>query len=55
VEVGHRSVTVCHLGNIALRLGRKLQWAPSKELFVGDAEANGMLRREMRGPWKLEI
>jgi predicted dehydrogenase len=55
VEVGHRSVTVCHLGNIALKLGRKLQWAPSKEVFVGDAEANGMLRREMRGPWKLEI
>src|SRR5262249_53884493 len=37
VEVGHRSVTVCHLGNIALQLKRKLTWNPAKEEFVGDS------------------
>ena len=38
-EVGHRSVTVCHLGVIAMRLGRKLKWDPAKEQFVDDKEA----------------
>jgi predicted dehydrogenase len=55
VEIGYRSVTVCHLGNIALRTKRKLRWDPAKEEFVGDSEANSMLSREMREPWKLEI
>jgi predicted dehydrogenase len=50
-EIGHRSVSVCHLGVIALRFGRKLQWDPAKEQFVGDREANSMLNREMRKPW----
>ena len=48
---GHRSVTVCHLGGIALRLGRKLSWDPAKEEFAGDKEANGMVAREQRKPW----
>ena len=51
-EIGHRSVTLCHLANISLRLGgRKLKWDPKKEEFVGDKEANAMLRRPMREPW----
>ena len=50
-EVGHRSATVCHLGGIAIRLGRKLNWDPAKEEFVDDREANGHLAREMRKPW----
>jgi predicted dehydrogenase len=54
VEVGHRSVTVCHLGVIALRSGKKLRWDPQQEQFVGDSEANGWLSRPMRAPWKLE-
>jgi predicted dehydrogenase len=50
-EIGHRSVSVCHLGVIALRLGRQLHWDPSKEQFVGDTDANKWLAREMRKPW----
>ena len=52
-EIGHRSATVCHLGNIAMRLGRKLKWDPVKELFVGDTDANRMLSQPMRSPWHL--
>jgi predicted dehydrogenase len=51
VEIGHRSVSVCHLGVIALRLGRKLEWDPAKEEFLGDAEANAMRAAELRAPW----
>lgn len=54
-EVGHRSVSVCHLGVLSLRLGRKLQWDPAKEQFVGDDEANKYLSREMRKPWSYEV
>jgi predicted dehydrogenase len=53
VEVGHRSATVCHLGNIAMRLKRKLRWDPVREQFAGDEEANRMLTRPMRAPWHL--
>ena len=55
VEVGHRSATVCHLGNMAVRLGRKIQWDPVKEQVVGDAEAaaSPMMTRPYRAPWKL--
>ncbi len=53
-EIGHRSASVCHLGVIAIRLGRKLEWDPQREKFVGDDEANGYVSREMRKPWSLE-
>lgn len=53
VEVGHRSVTICHLGNIAMTLKRKLQWDPENERFVNDDAANQMLARAMRSPWHL--
>ncbi|HEX4146216.1 MAG TPA: Gfo/Idh/MocA family oxidoreductase [Pirellulales bacterium] len=53
VESQHRSVTVCHLGNISLRLGRKLTWDAEKQEFVGDNEANSMLKREQRAPYKI--
>lgn len=52
-EVGHRSLSLCILGNISMLLGRKLKWDPDKEIFPGDDEANRMLSRSMRAPWKL--
>ncbi len=55
VEIGHRSASVCHLGVIALRLGRKLNWDPDKEEFSDDREANGYLVREMRKPWTYDM
>ena len=53
VDVGHRSATVCHLGAISLRTGRKLRWDPDKEVFVGEhaAEGNAHVAREMRKPY----
>ncbi len=44
VESQHRSVSVCHLGNISIRLGRKIEWDPEKQEIVGDSEANAMLQ-----------
>ncbi len=52
-EVGHRSATICHLGNIGYRLGRKLTWNPLLEHFVDDDDANRHLSREPRGSWKV--
>lgn len=53
VEIGHRSATVCHLGNISARLGRKLEWDPVSETIQDDKEATAMLSRPYRKPWKL--
>jgi len=53
VEIGHRSVTVCHMGNIAMRLGRPLKWDPEAEKFVGDEAANQLVSKPMRAPWHL--
>jgi predicted dehydrogenase len=52
-EVGHRSSSICNLGNIAMVLGRKLKWNPKTERFIDDAQADSMIAREMRGPWKV--
>lgn len=51
VEQAVRSDTLCHLSDIAMRLGRRLQWDPVRERFVGDDAANRMLTRAMRAPW----
>ncbi len=52
-EVAHRSCTLCLLGDIAMRLGRKLKWDPDKEKFINDEQANRMISKPMRSPWKL--
>jgi predicted dehydrogenase len=53
VEIGHRSATVCHLGNIAIRSGRKVTWDPVKEQVVGDSEQARMVSKAYRSPWRL--
>lgn len=53
VEIGHRTATICHLGNIVARLGRKIEWDPVKETIVGDDEAAAMQARVWREPWKV--
>lgn len=54
VEIGHRVATVCHMANIAIKLGRKLKWNPAAaEHFTDDDEANKMLDRPRRDPWQL--
>lgn len=50
----HRSVSVCHLANIMMRLNRKLEWDPVAEDFIGDDEASGMLSREQRAPYTID-
>ena len=53
IEIAHRTTTALHLGNIAYRLGRRLEWDWGSETFIGDTEADGMLFREYRKPWDL--
>jgi hypothetical protein len=53
VDIGHRSVTPCHLVNISMRLQREILWDPMKEEIVGDDEANGWLVREQRPPYTI--
>ena len=53
VEIGCRSATVCHLGNIALWVGRPLRWDPQHEQFLGDDHAARWLMRPMRAPYRL--
>lgn len=53
VEVGHRTATVCNIGNIAYRLGKSLKWDPKKEKFENDKEANDLLGRSMKKEWKV--
>lgn len=52
-EVGHRTITIAHIGHISMTLGRKLKWNPDDERFVDDDEANKFLSRPMREPWTL--
>jgi predicted dehydrogenase len=54
VEVGHNSMIACHLANIAFRAGRRVNWDVEKEKIVGDAEAQKLVSKEYRAPWKLK-
>ncbi|MBX6314919.1 MAG: Gfo/Idh/MocA family oxidoreductase [Isosphaeraceae bacterium] len=53
VEINHRSTITCHLGNIAYKLGRRLQWDAETETFPNDPEANALLGREYRKGYEL--
>lgn len=53
IEQAHRTVSVAHLGNIAMQLGRKIRWDPDREQIVNDESAQRMLGRAMREPWRL--
>lgn len=53
MEVGHLSTTLCHLTNIGIEAQRPLHWSAANEAFVKDAQANRLLGRPMRAPWKL--
>lgn len=52
IEEVYYSTNVSLLGMLSYKLGRSLEWDGAKELVVGDKEANGLLRRNYRGPWK---
>ena len=54
VQIGHRTVTACHLGNIAMRLGRRIHWDAEKQEIIDDPEANTWLKREQRAPYTIE-
>ncbi len=53
-EIGHRCATLCHLGNISMRLNQKLEWDPEKETIQNSKKASLMLSRKMREPWDLQ-
>ena len=51
-EIGHRSISVALLGEIAIITGQKLEWDPNKETFLNNEQANRLLKRPYRAPWK---
>ncbi|HEU5166080.1 MAG TPA: Gfo/Idh/MocA family oxidoreductase [Chitinophagaceae bacterium] len=55
VETGHRTATVCNIGNIAYQLKRPLKWDPKEEKFRKDAAANDLLGRPMLNEWAIKI
>jgi len=55
IEIGHRSVTFCHLVGITRRLNRKLHWDPLKEQFIGDDEANKLVDLPRREGYELPV
>jgi myo-inositol 2-dehydrogenase/D-chiro-inositol 1-dehydrogenase len=52
-DSSHRSATLFHLGNVAIRVGRKLKWDPVAQKVIGDEEANRLVDIPMRAPWHL--
>jgi len=55
VEIGHRTVSVCHLANLTRQLNRKLQWDPEAERFRNDPDANQHLARPRREGYELPV
>jgi len=52
-EIGHRTATICHLNNIAMKVGRPIKWDPVTEELIGDPEAGNKLLPAMRSPWQV--
>ncbi len=55
VEVAHQSATLCHMANIAMRVGRRLTFDPDRECFINDAEANAYLTKQYRKGYELPV
>jgi predicted dehydrogenase len=53
VDIAHRSISVGLLGEIAMTTKQKIQWDPTKEQIINNAEASKMLMRNFRAPWKI--
>ncbi len=53
VEIGHRVTTTAHLGNVALLTKQSVRWNTEKERAVGSDEANRLVTKPYRAPWKL--
>ena len=53
VEIGHRTITACHVGVIAYKLGRTVRWDVKSERFPNDSEAQAMTTKKYRAPWVL--
>ena len=51
----HRSISLCHLANISIRLGRKVNWDPKTETFPGDDQANAMVSRKQREGFEIDV
>jgi hypothetical protein len=52
-EAAHRTATIMHLANIAIRTGRKIKFDPETEQIIGDEAANRLVNQPMRAPWRL--
>lgn len=55
IDAAHRAISIAHLGNISMKLGRSVNWDPDKQLFVNDPIADRMMMRSMRAPWRIEV
>ena len=52
-ELAQHSAAICHLNNIAMRVGRALKWDPVNEVVLDDPEANALLKPQTRAPWTI--
>ena len=51
----HRAMTTCHLANIAIRLGRKIEWDPKTEQIINDKDAAKWIGREQRKGYEINV
>jgi len=51
----NRMLEICHLSNIAMRLGREMRWDPEKREIIGDEQANSFLAREYRKGYEIDM